>query len=159
MADAAVHNEPQADLRADETQATDAQDLHDESEEQHHKSQNDSNATQPERAEDLALQIASGKVSKKSFFERFTVLWAQRYLLAKLAPHSSRSLIRYICRKMIDKLKTSPHVKRATEFVGSGTNKLRERLISQQYIDKKKKELKEKMNMPPFVRTIDKLYV
>merc|ERR1712000_696123 len=132
MADAAVHNEPQADLRA-ETQATDAQDLQDESEEQHHKSQNDSNATQPERAEDLALQIASGKVSKKSFFERFTVLWAQR--------------------KMIDKLKTSPHVKRATEFVGSGTNKLRERLISQQYIDKKK----EKMNMPPFVRTIDKL--
>jgi hypothetical protein len=60
---------------------------------------------------------------------------------------------------MIDKLKTSPHVKRATEFVGSGTNKLRERLINQQYIDKKKKELKEKMNMPPFVRTIDKLYV
>ncbi len=83
MADAAVHNESQADLRADETQATDAQDLHDESEEQHHKSQNDSNATRPERAEDLALQIASGKVSKKSFFERFTVLWAQRYLLGQ----------------------------------------------------------------------------
>jgi hypothetical protein len=129
-----VHNEAE-DLCANEPHAEDAQHLHDESEEQHHKSQNDSNATHPERAEDLALQIASGKVSKKSFFERFTVLWAQR--------------------KMIDKLKTSPHVKRATEFVGSGTNKLRERLISQQYIDKKKKELKEKMNMPPFVRTID----
>jgi hypothetical protein len=27
---------------------------------------------------DLAAQIASGRVSKKSFFERFTVLWAQR---------------------------------------------------------------------------------
>jgi hypothetical protein len=128
-----VHNEAE-DLRANEPHAEDAQHLHDESEEQQHKSQNDSNATQPE---DLALQIASGRVSKKSFFERFTVLWAQR--------------------KMIDKLKTSPHVKRATEFVGSGTNKLRERLISQQYIDKKKKELKEKMSMPPFVRTIDKL--
>jgi hypothetical protein len=87
MADA-VHNEPEADLRAYEPQAADAQHLHDESEEQHHKSQNDSNATQPERAEDLALQIASGKVSKKSFFERFTVLWAQRYLFASLAPHS-----------------------------------------------------------------------
>jgi hypothetical protein len=58
---------------------------------------------------------------------------------------------------MIDKLKTSPHVKRATELMN--TNKLRERLISKQYIDKKKKELQERMNMPPFVRTIDKLCV
>jgi hypothetical protein len=87
--------------------------------------------------EDLDIQLARGKVSKKSFFERFTVLWAQR--------------------RIIDKLKTSPHVKRATELVGTSTNKLRERLISKQYIDKKKEELREKMNMPPFVRNIDKL--
>jgi hypothetical protein len=57
---------------------------------------------------------------------------------------------------MIEKFKTSPHLRRASEIMGTGTNKLRERLVK---IDQKKKELQEKMSMPPFVRTIDKLYV
>jgi hypothetical protein len=104
--------------------------------EEAHRSQHDSNVVSvPERTEEmLAMELASGKVSKMAFFEKFTELWAQR--------------------KMIEKFKTSPHLRRASEIMGTGTNKLRERLVK---MDQKKKELQEKMSMPPFVRTIDKL--
>jgi hypothetical protein len=131
-----LHDDAAADhdTFVDKAKEHDGSDLHTSEDEQLHKTQHDPHTT---RSEDMDMRFQEGKVSKKSFFERFTVLWAQR--------------------RMIDKLKQSPHIKRATEIVGSSTNKLRERLINKQFIDKKKQELADRMNMPPFVRTIDKL--
>jgi len=84
----------------------------------------------------LALELDNVKISKNTFFQTFVHLWAKR--------------------KSLEKLKTSPHLKLASDFVGTGTNKLRER-FSKQFLDQKKRELQEKMKLPPFVRTIDKL--
>jgi hypothetical protein len=55
--------------------------MDEDSEEEAHKSRHDSNAYRvPERTEEmLAMELASGKVSKMAFFEKFTELWAQRY--------------------------------------------------------------------------------
>ncbi len=63
-------------------------------------------------------------------------------------------------RKIVQKWKESSSVKRATEIVNTKTHKIRERISKEgkQFLDKKKNELKQKMNMPPFVRTVDKLY-